>query len=394
MDHVIPAPAAAVRAAPQWPSDEALAKVAAELATRPPLVRPDDCQALRRRLAQVARGEAMVVQAGDCAELFAEATPERTRHKVAQLGDLTEVLRSATGLPAVPIGRIAGQFAKPRSNAVEVTASGARLPVYRGDAVNAFEPTHAARAADPSRMLTAYDRSADVLRSLDAGHAAGAPKVYASHEALLLEYEAALIREDLADGVTYGSSGHLLWIGDRTRQVSGPYVGLVAAVANPVAVKLGPDVGPDDVAALVERLDPDRVEGRLTLIARLGVGNVEERLPVLVRAVRATGARPVWLSDPMHGNTIPHAGRGKTRAVSDVIAETRAFARILLAHGAHPGGLHLEATPDDVTECVPFRHDAAAGVALPRWRSACDPRLNPHQTLLVIHAFTAALAGR
>jgi 3-deoxy-7-phosphoheptulonate synthase len=390
---VEPALGVAPAPAPRWPSDQALAEVTAELATRAPLVRFADCAALRGQLARVAQGEAMAVQAGDCAELFGEVTLARTRRKAAQLRELAELVRKSTGLPTVPVGRLAGQFAKPRSAPMEMGPDGESLPAYRGDAVNSVVPTAAARTPDPRRMLTAYDRSADVLAGLARTADAGTAPIYTSHEALLLEYEAALVREDRHTGQAYGSSAHLLWVGERTRQVDSPHIDLIARVANPIAVKLGPSADPADVAGLVERLDPDRRPGRLTLIARLGVDEVAERLPGLVRAVQDTGVRPAWLCDPMHGNTIRAGGGVKTRAVRDVVAEAVCFARILRELGAHPGGLHLESTPDEVTECVTTREEAADGPYLPRYRSACDPRLNPHQTRHVLHAFTAAMAG-
>ncbi|MGC9665112.1 3-deoxy-7-phosphoheptulonate synthase [Planosporangium sp. 12N6] len=364
-----------------WPSATAVAAVTAELRRRPPLVAYADCAALTGRLARVADGGGHVLQAGDCAELFAEVSAAGTARKIVQLHDLASAVTRATRVPVVRIGRLAGQFAKPRSRATVPGPGGEPLPAYRGDAVNDLVPTPAARTPDPRRMLTAYDRSAEVL-----GHLAGGP-IYTSHEALLCEYEEALARLDPATGVRYGSSAHLLWVGDRSRQVDGPHVDLLARVANPVAVKLGPTATAHDVAALVERLDPDRAPGRLVLVARLGAGAVVDLLPPLVEAARTGGARPVWLCDPMHANTVSTPDGRKTRPVDDVVREVTGFVGVLRAAGVHPGGLHLETSPDDVTECVEARADLPAAAALPRYRTACDPRLNPGQARRVVEAF-------
>jgi 3-deoxy-7-phosphoheptulonate synthase len=367
-----------------WPSTSDVAGVEDELRRRPPLVRFADCHALRDRLARVAAGAGFVIQGGDCAELFAEVSAATTARKVHQMHDVAAVIGRATGRPVVRVGRIAGQFAKPRSQPTESGPDGEPLPVYRGDAVNDLAATPAARAADPRRMLVAYDRSAEVL-----GHLSGGP-VYTSHEALLGEYEESLARVDPATGALYGSSGHLLWVGDRSRRVGGRHVDLLARMANPVAVKVGPTATVEDVAALVERLDPARTPGRLVLIARLGAGRVAELLPPLVAAARGRSAGspgPVWLCDPMHANTVRTADGRKTRRVDDVVAEVVSFAGVLRAQGVHPGGLHLEMSPDDVTECV----DATDDQPLPRYRSACDPRLNPRQARRVANAFAEAV---
>jgi 3-deoxy-7-phosphoheptulonate synthase len=365
-----------------WPSTVDVARVEAELRERPPLVRFADCQAMRDRLARVAAGAGYVIQGGDCAELFADVSALTIARKVYQMHAVAAVVGRATGRPVLRIGRIAGQFAKPRSKPTEHGPDGDPLPVYRGDAVNGHAPTHAARTPDPDRMLLAYDKSAEVL-----GRLCGGP-IYTSHEALLHEYEEPLIRVDPATDAVYGSSGHLLWVGDRSRQLDGAHIGLLSRVANPVAVKVGPTATPDDVAAIVERLDPAGAPGRLVLIARLGAGRVAQALPPLVAAVR--DARVVWLCDPMHGNTVPGSAGRKTRRMDDIIAEAVSFVDVLRAQGVHPGGLHLEMTPDDVTECV----DGHESEALPRYRSACDPRLNPAQARRVAAAFTEAVMRR
>jgi 3-deoxy-7-phosphoheptulonate synthase len=284
---------------------------------------------------------------------------------------------------------MAGQFAKPRSCAYEPGPDGVDIPVYRGDAINTMVPTRAGRVADPQRMLTAYECSAAVLRRLSQG--AGEP-VWTSHEAMLTEYEEPLVRRDVGTGGRFASSGHLLWAGERTRSATGPQVSLLAGVDNPVAVKLGPSATPATVVELIEVLDPHRQPGRLTLIPRLGAARVYERLPALVAAAEAADAHPVWLCDPMHGNTVKLADGQKTRAVDDIVAEIEGFVDAVRAGGQYPAGLHLECTPDDVTECVPRRVDIGA-VPLPRYTSGCDPRLNPAQTEQVLDAFAAADAA-
>jgi 3-deoxy-7-phosphoheptulonate synthase len=253
--------------------------------------------------------------------------------------------------------------------------------------VNDAETTIAARRPDPRRLLRAYDASAAVLAHL--GHGLGT-EIWTSHEALLPEYERPLVREGGPARVGYGSSGHLLWIGERTRALDSPQVRLLAALDNPIGVKLGPTTSASDLTALIDRLDPGRQPGRLVLIARLGAGLVEDRLPGLVQAATTAGARPVWLCDPMHGNTVKLPDGRKTRAVPDIEAEVRSFVAVLTANGRHAGGLHLETTPDDVTECVDQRRFLTAP-RLPRYRTACDPRLNPRQAAAVTVAFGTAL---
>jgi len=384
-----PPPAPQAAALPVWPSAPALAAAVTELRSRPALVEYADCWALRRRLAAAALGHALVVQGGDCAEMFAEVSDRTTDRKRGQLSDLGRRLFDTVGLPSVLVGRMAGQFAKPRSCAYEPGPGGVEIPVYRGDAVNTVVPTRAGRAADPRRLVTAYECSAAVLRRLE--QRAGDP-VWTSHEAMLIEYEEPLVRHDADTGARFASSGHLLWVGERTRSASGPQVALLAGVDNPVAVKLGPSATPAEVIELVEVLDPHRQPGRLTLIPRLGAGRVHDRLPALVAAAAAVGAHPVWLCDPMHGNTVKLPDGRKTRAVTDVVAEVRGFVAAVRAGGQRPAGLHLECTPDDVTECVPAREDIEA-LSLPRYESGCDPRLSPEQTVQVLDAFAEALVA-
>lgn len=317
-------------------------------------------------------------------------SPLLSARKDAQLRDLSWIVRCATARPVVRLGRIGGQFAKPRSCGVEDHA-GEPLPVYRGDAVNDRATGALARHPDCGRLLTAYDKAAEVLRHLRERRRAGA--LYTSHDGLLCEFEEALVRIDSRTQTRYASSAHLLWAGDRTRELGGPHIELLASVANPVAVKLGPRATAADVAELVEVLDPDRRPGRLVFIARLGNDAVEQRLPELVEAALAADARPVWLCDPMHENTFCTAHGRKTRAVADLVREVAAFVRVLRLARAHPGGVHLEATPQHVTECVERREDGRSPVDLPRYRSGCDPRLNAGQARAVVAAFTRAVTA-
>ncbi|MER5865150.1 3-deoxy-7-phosphoheptulonate synthase [Kitasatospora sp. NPDC002040] len=372
-----------------WPASRAVAEVTARLRELPPLVGLEDCLELRRRLAEVAAGRAQLVQGGDCAELFAEVSDHTVLRKAAQLGELADLVAAGTGRPTVAVGRIAGQFAKPRSQPFEPGPLGESLPVYRGDAVNSPLPTAEARVPDPERLLTAYRLSAEIQRRLTE-HAADGRRVFSSHEALLLDYELPLTR-GLGE-LRHNSSGHLLWIGERTRQPDGRHVAALAGTANPVAVKLGPGTTAEDLAALAAVLDPERTPGRLSFVLRFGADRVEAVLPGLVRAAAEAGVRPAWICDPMHGNTERGAGGRKIRRMTKVLAEVRAFARVLRSLGEHPGGIHLELTPDDVTECVSDHRATHDAVDQPRYWTACDPRLNPGQARLAVATFTEEAA--
>ncbi|MFJ1703653.1 3-deoxy-7-phosphoheptulonate synthase [Kitasatospora sp. NPDC088346] len=366
-----------------WPDRSAVDQVIARLREQPPLVALEDCLDLRRRLAEVAAGRAHLIQGGDCAELFAEVSAHTVRRKAAQLGELADLVESGTGRETAAVGRIAGQFAKPRSQPFEPGPYGESLPVYRGDAVNDTRPTAEARTPDPQRLLTAHRLSAEVHRHLDAERTAGGRPVFTSHEALLLDYELPLTRTD--GGQLHLGSAHLLWIGERTRDPAGRHVAALAGTANPVAVKLGPTTTAADLTALAAALDPERIPGRLSFILRFGADLVEPVLPRLVRAATEAGLQPVWICDPMHGNTERSPAGRKIRRTDAVLAEIRACVRVLRRLGQHPGGLHLELTPDDVTECVGPRQDPAVQ---PRYWTACDPRLNPEQARLAVTAFT------
>jgi 3-deoxy-7-phosphoheptulonate synthase len=415
---------------PPWPDADAVRAVAAELAGLPGLVVPDECDSLRERLASVARGEAFLLQGGDCAETFAEGTAERIRDKLKTVLQMAIVLTYGASLPVVKVGRIAGQFAKPRSADVEALTG---LPSYRGDAVNDITPTHEARTPDPRRMLQAYSASAmtlnllraytrggfadlrqvhswnkdfvarssagqryeqvarDIDRALDFMRACGVDldrmesthgvEFWTSHEALLLDYERALTRRDEPRGAAYDLSGHMVWIGERTRALDGAHVDFVSRLANPIGVKLGPSTSPEDAVALVERLDPERVPGRMTVITRLGARKVHDLLPPLVEKVEASGASVVWVCDPMHGNTVTSPGGYKTRHFDDVIDEVRGFFEVHQALGSHPGGVHVELTGDDVTECLGGAEDIADADLAMRYETACDPRLNTSQAI-------------
>jgi 3-deoxy-7-phosphoheptulonate synthase len=421
---------------PEWPDLAKLDEVTAELAALPPLVFAAECDQLTQRLAAVARGEAFVLQGGDCAETFAGATADSVHAKLRTLLQMAVVLTYGASVPIVKIGRLAGQFAKPRSSQTE-TRDGVTLPAYRGDAVNGLEFTERSRTPDPARLLRAYHSSAvtlnvcraaaaggyadlrqvhawnqdfvvaspagrrydrlatDIDRALAFMRACGADagelrtvELYSSHEALLLPYEHALTRDDARTGRQYDLSAHFLWVGERTRAIDGAHVEFARSVANPIGVKVGPDAAPQDVLALIERLNPDGQPGRLTLITRMGTGRIRSALPPLIRAVAATGVPVGWVCDPMHGNTFEAPSGHKTRRFDDVVDEVRGFFEVHRALGTHPGGIHIEFTGDNVTECVGGSHAIIAADLPQRYETACDPRLNRGQALDL--AFTVA----
>ena len=395
----------------------------------PPLVAAAECDQLKERLAAVARGEAFLLQGGDCAETFAGTTAEDVSGKFRTLLQMAIVLTYAASVPVVKVGRMAGQFGKPRSAATEVR-DGVELPVYRGDAVNGAEFTAAARTPDPGRLLDAYHCASATLnlcRSLAGGgyadlrrvhawnqdfvagspagrryeqladeidraiafmHACGADsrefravEFYSSHEALLLDYERALTRTDARSGRAYDLSAHLLWIGERTRDPRGAHVEFARQVGNPVAVKLGPDAAASDVLELIAALDPEGEPGRLTLVTRMGAGRIRQALPPLVERVAATRPAVAWVCDPMHGNTVEAAGGRKTRNFDDVLDEVAGFFEVHRALGTYPGGIHIEFTGDDVTECVGGGQPIDESDLSHRYETTCDPRLNRGQSL-------------
>ncbi|MET9481544.1 3-deoxy-7-phosphoheptulonate synthase [Streptomyces sp. NPDC006638] len=372
---------------PDWGDPEGVERVRKRLSTAPPLVHPEDVAVLRDHLVVAAAGELQIVQSGDCAEDWAECTPGDLARKAGLLDVLAGTMAMAAGRPVLRVGRLAGQFAKPRSRPYE-TVGGVELPVYRGHMVNSPEPDAELRRPDPTRLLTGYQASKGVMdllgwRGGPHRSRSGAP-VWTSHEALLLDYELPLVRRQ-PDGRLLLTSTHWPWIGERTRQLDGAHVALLAAVANPVACKVGPGMTPDDLLALCERLDPRREPGRLTLIARMGAGAVGDRLPPLVSAVSAAGHPVVWLSDPMHGNTVTGPSGLKTRLVTHVAQEVGEFHAAVTGEGGITGGLHLETTPDPVTECVATRDDLQELGT--KYTTLCDPRLNPRQAVAIASAW-------
>jgi 3-deoxy-7-phosphoheptulonate synthase len=379
---------------PQWPDPAALSAAVGWLAEQPPLVGAAECERLRAALAAVAQGKAFLVQGGACAETFADAAPDRVNNLLGVLRRLASVLSSALDVPAVLVGRMAGQYAKPRSEPTEVR-DGIRLPAYFGDAVNDQRFEEGARTPDPTRMIDAYRASARVLAQMRWYVRAGGPaEVFASHEALLLDYETALCRRAPGLARSYGSSGHLLWIGDRTRAVDGAHVELLRHLANPLAVKLGPGADPDEVLALADRLDPDNEPGRLTLVVRMGARWISELLPPIISRVQAAGRTVAWVCDPMHGNTWRTANGRKTRLLADISDDVRQFFDVHHALGTWPGGLHLEVADRPVTECLGGREQVGLADLESRYESACDPRLSPGQALDLVTQVATAYAHR
>jgi 3-deoxy-7-phosphoheptulonate synthase len=430
---------------PAWPDPAALAAVTDELRRVPPLVFAGECRTLRSRLAAVERGEAFLLQGGDCAETFAALSADGIRDKLKTLLQMAVVLTYAAAVPVVKVGRIAGQFAKPRSAEVEVR-DGVTLPSYRGDAVNDLAATLSARTPDPARMLRAYHQSASTLnllrafatggfadlrqvhswnrdfvrrssagaryealaaeidRALDFMRACGIDlgamptaqevELYASHEALLLDYERPLVRREEATGEHVATSGHMLWIGDRTRALDGAHVDLLRHVLNPVGVKLGPSATPADALALAGALDPGNDPGRLTFVSRMGAERVRDLLPPIVSAVVASGRSVVWACDPMHGNTVESASGYKTRHFDRILDECRGFFEVHRALGTWPGGVHVELTGEDVTECLGGAERIADGDLADRYETACDPRLNTSQSLELAFLVAEMLQAR
>ncbi|MDH4353102.1 MAG: 3-deoxy-7-phosphoheptulonate synthase class II [Actinomycetota bacterium] len=414
---------------PDWPDAGQLQRAVDQLRALPPLVFAGECDDLRNRLAEAARGEAFVLMGGDCAERFAGATADQISAKLKTVLQMAVVLTYAASLPVVKIGRLAGQYAKPRSSVTE-QLGGVELPAYRGDMINDLAFDAQGRLPDPMRMVEAYHRSSatlnlvraftqggyadlrqvhawntDFVRDSTAGEryerlagqidralsfmrAIGADpdqlhrvEFYAGHEALVLDYEKALTRTDSRTGDPYDVSAHFLWVGERTRQLGGAHVDFAARIRNPIGVKIGPTAAPEDVIGLVEKLDPEAEPGRITLIARMGAAQVRDTLPPLVEKVAASGRPVVWVSDPMHGNTFETGSGHKTRRFDDVLDEVRGFFEVHHALGTHPGGLHIELTGDEVTECVGGAEGLLETDLPMRYETACDPRLNRTQSL-------------
>jgi 3-deoxy-7-phosphoheptulonate synthase len=372
---------------PEWPDIGALRRACDQLATEPEPVDLWSCRALREELASAASGVGLALLAGDCAERFAETMPERVIAKAEHLHRVADVIETTTGLATSRIGRFGGQFAKPRSKPYEQLDDGRLIPSYRGDAVNG--PGIHERAHDPSRLLTAHRCSRRAARALTAWdaerrHSGPAPRTYVGHEALLLDYETALLRH----GGRHASSGHFLWVGDRTRDLDHAHVDFIASVDNPVGVKLGPSADPAQVAGLVARLDS--APGRVSLITRMGPA-ASAALPPLIEAVGRRARDVLWIVDPMHANGRVNTHGQKTRLVVEIEAEIRASFAALGRHGLAASGVHLEMTCDEVTECVEDTRDLTR--PLPDYRSACDPRLNREQSLRVAGTVADLLAS-
>ena len=426
---------------PTWPDQAKLEEVKAILAKYPPLVFAGEVDILKERLAQAASGKAFLLQGGDCAETFADATADRIRNRVKTMLQMAVVLTYGASMPVVKMGRMAGQFAKPRSSDTE-TREGLELPAYRGDAVNGYDFTLESRTADPTRLLQAYNTSASTLnliraftmggfadlrsvhewnkgftdnpansryetmaREIDKAikfmAACGAnfnelrtTEFYTSHEGLLFDYERPMTRIDSRTGTPYDTSAHFIWIGERTRQLDGAHMDFLSRVRNPLGVKLGPNTSVDDVLALIDKLDPAREPGRLTLISRMGAPKIREALPKLVKAVKDAGAQPLWVTDPMHGNGITTANGYKSRRFDDVMDEVRGFFEVHRDLGTFPGGVHIELTGDDVAECLGGSEHIDEATLESRYESLCDPRLNHSQSLELAFLVAEELAAK
>jgi 3-deoxy-7-phosphoheptulonate synthase len=365
------------RQMPDYPDKCALASVEARLSGAAPVVRSEDSLRLREAMADLAGGQGFLLQGGDCAESFDDPVAEQVAGIVELFDAMSEQLRGAVGGPLVQVARIAGQFAKPRSANSE-SHGGMALPAYRGDIINGIEFDAAARVAEPLRMIRAHMQSVGTAASLAAAREGWTP-IFTSHEALLLPYEEALTRRDPA-GRWWAASGHMLWLGDRTRQIDGAHVEYLRGIENSVGVKCGPTIGADELLGLAERLDPCNRAGKLVLIGRFGARRIGEVLPPLMRATRRAGRKLVWTIDPMHGNT-SMSGKRKVRRLPDILAEIDAFFAIARAEGVHGGGLHLEMSARDVTECIGGRGPASIDELETNWQTACDPRLNAKQAI-------------
>jgi len=369
------------RQQPHYPDPGALAAAERELAAYPPLVGFAEVAALKAAIAEAQAGRAFLLQGGDCAESFAEFSAANIAANVALIEKMAGRIAAASGLEVIPVGRMAGQFAKPRSAAIE-TRGGAALPAYRGDIVNSIAFDAAARRPDPERMFRAYAQAAATLSRIG--------RLYSSHEALLLPFEQALVRSEA--GRAYASSAHFLWIGDRTRFVGSAHVEFARGLANPIGIKCGPTLAPEVLLRLLDILDPGGEPGRITLIVRLGHERIAAALPPLLRAVGASGRPVLWSCDPMHGNTMRTPAGAKTRPLAAILAETRAFFGAAEAEGVRCGGLHFEMTGRDVAECTGGGIAPGDADLADRYHSHCDPRLNPAQALALADLVAEALA--
>jgi 3-deoxy-7-phosphoheptulonate synthase len=430
---------------PEYPDQAGLAAVEKQLRSFPPLVFAGEARSLKAQLAEVAAGKAFLLQGGDCAESFAEFHPDNIRDTFRLLLQMAVVLIYGTALPVVKVGRVAGQFAKPRSAPTE-TQQGVTLPSYRGDIINGIEFTPEARTPDPKRLLQAYSQSAATLNLIRAfaqggyadlhrvhrwtlGFVARTPQgeryqaladrigealdfmqacgitsetvpamretsIYTSHEALLLGLEEAMTRVDSTSGQWYGTSAHFLWCGERTRQLDGAHLEYLSGIQNPLGCKLGPNAKPDEVLPIIDKLNPTNEPGRLTLIVRMGSDKVLQNLPSLLRAVKREGRHVVWSCDPMHGNTLTSSTGYKTRPFERIVAELRGFFAAHDAEGTHPGGVHFELTGQDVTECTGGAQAIDETTLADRYHTHCDPRLNATQSLELAFQIAEMLKAR
>ncbi|KYJ98735.1 class II 3-deoxy-7-phosphoheptulonate synthase [Microbacterium sp. CH1] len=417
-----------IKQQPQWPDADRVADVSRQISSLPPLVFAGEVDNLRDRLARAASGQAFLLQGGDCAETFAGATAEQIRNRIKTVLQMAVVLTYGASMPVVKMGRMAGQFAKPRSSDTE-TRGEVTLPAYRGDIVNGYDFTEGSRQADPGRLLQGYHTAASTLnliraftqggfadlrevhswnkgfaqnpanqryermaaeidRAIKFMEAAGADfdelkrvEFFTGHEGLLMDYERPMTRIDSRTDTPYNTSAHFLWIGERTRELDGAHVDYFSKIRNPIGVKLGPTTTPETALALIDKLDPEREPGRLTFITRMGAGRIRDALPPLLEAVRGSGAQPLWVTDPMHGNGITTPTGYKTRRFDDVVDEVRGFFEAHRAVGTFPGGIHVELTGDDVTECLGGSEQIDEAALATRYESLCDPRLNHMQSL-------------
>ncbi|AZS36552.1 3-deoxy-7-phosphoheptulonate synthase class II [Microbacterium sp. 1P10UB] len=417
-----------IKQQPAWADADAVSAVSAEIATLPPLVFAGEVDNLRERLARAASGQAFLLQGGDCAETFAGATAEQIRNRIKTVLQMAVVLTYGASMPVVKMGRMAGQFAKPRSSDTE-TRGDVTLPAYRGDIVNGYDFTEGSRRPDPARLLKGYHTAASTInliraftqggfadlrevhswnqgfaknpanqqyerlaseidRAIKFMEAAGADfdelrrvEFYTGHEGLLMDYERPMTRIDSRTLTPYNTSAHFLWIGERTRDLDGAHIDYFSKIRNPIGVKLGPTTTPETALALIDKLDPTREPGRLTFITRMGAGKIRDALPPLLEAVRDSGATPLWVTDPMHGNGITTPTGYKTRRFDDVVDEVRGFFDAHRDAGTFPGGIHVELTGDDVTECLGGSEHIDEASLATRYESLCDPRLNHMQSL-------------
>ena len=415
-----------------YPDKAALEAVESELAGYPPLVFAGEVRTLRKSLAAVSRGEAFLLQGGDCAESFKEFHPDNIRDTFRVLLQMSVALTFGAAMPVVKVGRIAGQFAKPRSSPME-TIDGVTLPSYRGDNINGMEFTEAARLPDPQRLLRAYgqaastlnlirafagggyadlrnvhrwnlefvsgnsqegryrelaDRISEAIAFMDACGVDGSEvrairevNFYTSHEALLLGYESAMTRVDSTSGGWYDTSAHMVWIGDRTRQIDGAHLEYCRGVENPIGIKCGPSLDPEELPRILDVVDPNNEAGRVVLIARFGAGGTQAKLPALIRQIKSAGRNVVWSCDPMHGNTIKTENGYKTRPFDSILTEVKDFFDVCRAEGVYPGGVHFEMTGQNVTECLGGSQAISEADLSSRYHTHCDPRLNASQAL-------------